>query len=233
MIYKYCALTNIFRVHTYMDVNNSGSFLHSQLQVDIYPLKIYLTEAMYRMMWGYFFPGEEQQPQKRQVRSFHVLWCSQCYVLSSLILIFLFIVQELFKVSTTAGTRRKKSTSGVETNSPNNQSSKESTFSQKPELRRTSSFDRTWEETVAESVANELVSQIQVHSNAQTESQDTAKDSKLLRPVRSTREDKKIEPNEVKQTRPQKLMDFRNIKISQVGINFSECNFICIQTWCL
>ena len=142
-------------------------------------------------------------------------------VLSSLVLIFLFIVQELFKVSTTAGTRRKKSTSNVETNSPNNQSSKESTFTQKPELRRTSSFDRTWEETVAESVANELVSQMQGQSNVQSESQDAAKDSKLLRPVRSTREDKKIvEPNEVKQTRPQKLMDFRNIKISQVGINF-------------
>jgi len=56
-------------------------------------------------------------------------------------------------------------------------------------------------------------------SNTQYEPQDAAKDSKLLRPVRSTREDKKIvEPNEVKQSRPQKMMDFRNIKISQVGI---------------
>nr|CAB3500797.1 unnamed protein product [Digitaria exilis] len=181
----------MLRVNARQGAPTGGNSVIESFLVDIYPLKIYLTEAMYRMMWGYFFPGEEQQPQKRQ---------------------------ELFKVSTTAGTRRKKSTSGVETNSPNNQSSKESTFSQKPELRRTSSFDRTWEETVAESVANELVSQIQVHSNAQTESQDTAKDSKLLRPVRSTREDKKIEPNEVKQTRPQKLMDFRNIKISQVEL---------------
>jgi len=159
-------------------------------------------------------------------------------VLSSLVLIFLFIVQELFKVSTTAGTRRKKSTSNVETNSPNNQSSKESTFTQKPELRRTSSFDRTWEETVAESVANELVSQMQGQSNAQSESQDAVKDSKLLRPVRSTREDKKIvEPNEVKQTRPQKLMDFRNIKISQVGINFlastTSITFYLYKTWYL
>jgi len=159
-------------------------------------------------------------------------------VLSSLVLIFLFIVQELFKVSTTAGTRRKKSTSNVETNSPNNQSSKESTFAQKPELRRTSSFDRTWEETVAESVANELVSQMQGQSNAQSESQDAVKDSKLLRPVRSTREDKKIvEPNEVKQTRPQKLMDFRNIKISQVGINFlastTSITFYLYKTWYL
>lgn len=183
---------------------------------------------MYRMMWGYFFPGDEQQPQKRQVRSFRVLWCSQCYCTLIFDHYLSFPLQELFKVSTTAGTRRKKS---LETNSPNNQSSKETTFTQKPELRRTSSFDRSWEETVAESVANELVSQIQVQSNVQSESQDTAKDAKLLRP-RSTREDKKIvEPNEVKQTRPQKLMDFRNIKISQVGINFSECSFICTNIW--
>ncbi|OEL36899.1 Protein ABERRANT POLLEN TRANSMISSION 1 [Dichanthelium oligosanthes] len=155
----------MLRVNARQGAPTGGNSVIESFLVDIYPLKIYLTEAMYRMMWGYFFPGDEQQPQKRQ---------------------------ELFKVSTTAGTRRKKSTSVVETNSPNNQSSKESTFSQKPELRRTSSFDRTWEETVAESVANELVSQMQ---------------------------DKKIaEPNEVKQTRPQKLMDFRNIKISQVEL---------------
>ncbi|CAL4930998.1 unnamed protein product [Urochloa decumbens] len=155
----------MLRVNARQGAPTGGNSVVESLLVDIYPLKIYLTEAMYRMMWGYFFPGDEQQPQKRQ---------------------------ELFKVSTTAGTRRKKSTSAVETNSPNNQSSKETTFTQKPELRRTSSFDRTWEETVAESVANELVSQMQ---------------------------DKKIvEPNEVKQTRPQKLMDFHNIKISQVEL---------------
>jgi hypothetical protein len=62
-------------------------------------------------------------------------------------------------------------------------------------------------------------------TNTQYEPQDAAKDSKLLRPVRSTREDKKIvEPNELKQSRPQKMMDFRNIKISQVGIYFTECS---------
>lgn len=62
-------------------------------------------------------------------------------------------------------------------------------------------------------------------SNTQYEPQDAAKDSKL-RPVRSTREDKKIvEPNEVKQSRPQKMMDFRNIKISQVGICLLYADF--------
>uniref|UniRef100_A0A0D9VU36 FMP27/BLTP2/Hobbit GFWDK motif-containing RBG unit domain-containing protein n=1 Tax=Leersia perrieri TaxID=77586 RepID=A0A0D9VU36_9ORYZ len=185
----------------YMDKQKSGVTVHLMVifgfmltcMVDIYPLKIYLTEAMYRMMWGYFFPGDEQHPQKRQ---------------------------ELFKVSTTAGTRRvKKTTSITETNSPSKQSLKDSMLPQKPELRRTSSFDRTWEETVAESVANELVSQIQSQSNAPSESQDAPKDAKLVRSARSTREEKKtIEPNEVKQTRPQKMMDFRNINISQVEL---------------
>ncbi|KAG0551097.1 hypothetical protein BDA96_01G394300 [Sorghum bicolor] len=180
----------MLRVNARQGAPTGGNSVIESFLVDIYPLKIHLTEAMYRMMWGYFFPGDEQQPQKRQ---------------------------ELFKVSTTAGTRRKKNTSVTETNSPNNQSSKETTFAQKPELRRTSSFDRTWEETVAESVANELVSQME----GQYEPQDAAKDSKL-RPVRSTREDKKIvEPNEVKQSRPQKMMDFRNIKISQVELQLT------------
>ncbi|TVU47028.1 hypothetical protein EJB05_06604 [Eragrostis curvula] len=183
----------MLRVNARQGAPTSGNSVIESFLVDIYPLKIYLTEAIYRMMWGYFFPGDEQQPQKRQ---------------------------ELFKVSTTAGTRRvKKTTSVTETTSPNNQSSKESALAQKPELRRTSSFDRTWEETVAESVANELVSQIQGQSNAQPESQDAAKDSKSVRPARSTREEKKVvELNEVKQTRPQKMMDFRNIKISQVEL---------------
>ncbi|KAK3151633.1 hypothetical protein QOZ80_3AG0248430 [Eleusine coracana subsp. coracana] len=183
----------MLRVNARQGAPTGGNSVIESFLVDIYPLKIYLTEAMYRMMWGYFFPGDEQQPQKRQ---------------------------ELFKVSTTAGTRRvKKTTSVTETTSPNNQSLKESALAQKPELRRTSSFDRTWEETVAESVANELVSQIQGQSNAQLESQDAAKDSRSVRPVRSTREEKKgVELNEVKQTRPQKMMDFRNIKISQVEL---------------
>ncbi|KAL6649941.1 hypothetical protein ACP70R_014165 [Stipagrostis hirtigluma subsp. patula] len=174
----------MLRVNARQGAPTGGNSVIESLLVDIYPLKIYLTEAMYRMMWGYFFPGDEQQPQKRQ---------------------------ELFKVSTTGGTKRgKKSTSVAETSSPN---------APKPELRRTSSFDRTWEDSVAESVANELVSQIQGQSNAQSESQDAGKDSKLVRPTRSIREEKKIvEPNEVKQTRPQKMMDFHNIKISQVEL---------------
>lgn len=36
------------------------------LQVSIYPLRIYLTETMYRKLWEYLFPGDEQDV-KRQV----------------------------------------------------------------------------------------------------------------------------------------------------------------------
>lgn len=43
---------------------------HSPLEhfeVEIYPLRIYLTETMYRMMWDYFFPAEDRDSQRRQV----------------------------------------------------------------------------------------------------------------------------------------------------------------------
>jgi hypothetical protein len=44
------------------DVN----LLYGTVQVDIYPLRIFLTEAMYTKLWKYFFPDEEQDV-KRQV----------------------------------------------------------------------------------------------------------------------------------------------------------------------
>lgn len=100
-----------------------------------------------------------------------------------------------------------------------------------PELRRTSSFDRTWEENVAESVANELV--LQVHSSSVSssksgplacpEQQDEpirqkARESKLVKPGRSSHEEKKMGkvPDE-KRSRPRKMREFHNIKISQVA----------------
>lgn len=96
------------------------------------------------------------------------------------------------------------------------------------ELRRTSSFDRTWEETVAESVANELVLQsFSSSKNGQfgsTEQQDEAaknksKDSKGVKGGRSSHEEKKVaKSHEEKRSRPRKMMEFHNIKISQVGI---------------
>ncbi|KAK1299783.1 hypothetical protein QJS10_CPB13g00261 [Acorus calamus] len=105
------------------------------------------------------------------------------------------------------------------------------------ELRRTSSCDRTWEETVTESVANELVIQ-QVHSSNVSSSmnetlnpstdqhvpnEDTSrnkqKDSKSIRSGRLSHEEKKvIKLQDEKRSRARKMMEFHNIKISQVEL---------------
>ena len=110
-----------------------------------------------------------------------------------------------------------------------------------PELRRTSSFDRTWEETVAESVATELV--LQAHSSGisssksepfdsieqpDESSRSKSKESKPVKSGRSSHEEKKVgKTNEEKRSRPRKVMEFNNIKISQVG---SWCETIIYYT---
>lgn len=96
-----------------------------------------------------------------------------------------------------------------------------------PELRRTSSFDRTWEENVAESVANELVLQSISSSKsgplgsieqADESSKNKLKESKAIKSGRPSHEEKKVaKSHEEKRTRPRKMMEFHNIKISQVG----------------
>ncbi|KAL8119517.1 protein SABRE isoform X1 [Apium graveolens] len=209
-------------------------------QVDIYPLKIHLTETMYKMMWGYFFPEEEQDSQRRQ---------------------------EVWKVSTTAGSKRVKKALSLHEASgssshplkdfeilksgacvvPSNpdhsqpsipaQASKLLSLKEnndkgsKTGLRRTSSFDRTWEETVAESVANELV--LQAHSSSISPSKSghlgcvdqeeslkfKLKDSKPLKSGRSSHEEKKVgKSQDEKRSRPRKMREFHNIKISQVQL---------------
>ncbi|XP_057442427.1 protein SABRE-like isoform X3 [Lotus japonicus] len=217
-----------------------GSSPFELFQVEIYPLKIHLTETMYRMMWGYFFHDEERDSQRRQ---------------------------EVWKVSTTAGARRvKKGSSAHEPSSSSSHSTKESEASSKsvfstmlfpatsqpsvrvdsaqaskaqnvrsnpgtsstPELMRTSSFDRTWEETVAESVADELVLQsFSSHKNGPfgfTELQDEAfknksKDSKGVKAGHSSLEETKVAKSlEEKKSRPRKIIEFHNIKISQVEL---------------
>ncbi|KAJ4966887.1 hypothetical protein NE237_018736 [Protea cynaroides] len=209
-------------------------------QVEIYPLKIHLTETMYRMMWGYLFPEEEQDSHRRQ---------------------------EVWKVSTTAGAKRvKKGTTSHElpvssshlTREPDapsklgtpaasiitsvaSQSSGSIDSSQvsksdlnanvvwgsTPELRRTSSFDRTWEENVAESVANELVSHAHSSSSGplgsapehSEESRNKSKDSKQIKSGRPSQEEKKVtKSNDEKRAQPRKMMEFHNIKISQVEL---------------
>ncbi|KAK7275853.1 hypothetical protein RIF29_16979 [Crotalaria pallida] len=230
----------MLRVDAKQGAPKDGSSPFELFQVDIYPLKIHLTEAMYRMMWGYFFPEEERDSQRRQ---------------------------EVWKVSTTAGARRVKKGSSVhEASASSSHSKKESeassksTFSTKlfpsssqpsvpvdssraskaqnakgnpstgstPELRRTTSSDRTWEETVAESIADELV--LQSVSSPQNgpfdsiEQQEEAsriksKDSKGIKAGGSSQEEKKVaKSQDEKRSRPQKMMQFHDIKISQVEL---------------
>ncbi|KAL2505954.1 RNA pol II promoter Fmp27 protein domain [Abeliophyllum distichum] len=233
----------MLRVDAKQGAPKDGNSPLELFQVEIYPLKIHLTETMYKMMWEYFFPEEEQDSQRRQ---------------------------EVWKVSTTAGSRRvkkgtifqdasvtgshstkddisKSSTSALAVTSATNQSIIAADSSQAsklqniktnivcgstPELRRTSSFDRTWEENVAESVANELV--LQVHSSSVSssksgplacpEQQDEpirqkSRESKVIKPGRSSHEEKKVGkvPDE-KRSRPRKMREFHNIKISQVEL---------------
>ncbi|KAK4850773.1 hypothetical protein QYF36_009700 [Acer negundo] len=227
----------MLRVDARQGAPKDGNSPLELFQVEIYPLKIHLTETMYRMMWGYFFPEEEQDSQRRQ---------------------------EVWKVSTTLGGKRggKKGLSLHEASGSSYHSTKDSEGSSKhsssagpsttigsqlsdspqasklknskanvahssgPELRRTSSFDRTWEETVAESVADELV--LQLHSSngplESLEQQDEIsktklKDSKAVKPGRASHEDKKVgKAQEEKRSRPRKMREFHNIKISQVEL---------------
>lgn len=87
-----------------------------------------------------------------------------------------------------------------------------------PELKKSSSFDKSWEETVAESVADELVLQSLASNKISpfdsTEQQDEAsksksKDPKGVKAGQSSIEEKKV-------AKPQKIMEFHNIKVSQV-----------------
>ncbi|XVE55625.1 hypothetical protein DITRI_Ditri03aG0173700 [Diplodiscus trichospermus] len=223
----------MLRVDAKQGAPKDGNSTLELFQVEIYPLKIHLAESMYRMMWGYLFPEEEQDSQRRQ---------------------------EVWKVSTTAGARRAKKPDASASTKESEVSSKPSVSSTSitnkpvpadsahasklqdpksnvvsgsgPELRRTSSFDRTWEETVAESVANELV--LQAHSSSISsaksaplvpiEQQDESsknkmKDPKSFKCGRSTLEEKKVGKSiEEKKSRPRKMVEFRNIKISQVEL---------------
>ncbi|XP_010440972.1 PREDICTED: protein KINKY POLLEN isoform X2 [Camelina sativa] len=180
----------MLQVDARQGIPKDGQAPYELFQVEIYPLKIHLTETMYTMMWEYIFPGEEQHSQRRE---------------------------EVWKVSTTSGSKRVRkgsfaeaaallSTSDLSQGSKNQNLKSSSIRGSGRELRRTSSFDRSWEETVAESVATELVL-----SNM--------KDSKTSKAGRSVHEEKKGEKSlEDKKSRPQKIMQFQTIKISQVEL---------------
>ncbi|XP_027148947.1 protein SABRE [Coffea eugenioides] len=234
----------MLRVDAKQGAPKDGNSPLELFQVEIYPLKIHLTETMYRMMWEYLFPEEEQDSQRRQ---------------------------EVWKVSTTAGARRAKkgllsqealtsnshltkdtevcsksntsqpatsATSQSSVNADSSQSSKLQNLKPNivcgstPELRRTSSFDRTWEESVAESVANELV--LQAHSPSVSSfktgsfaydeppdepNKSKTRDSKNVKPGRSSHEEKKVgKAQDDKRSRPRRMREFHNIKISQVEL---------------
>ncbi|KAF7139251.1 hypothetical protein RHSIM_Rhsim07G0212900 [Rhododendron simsii] len=243
-IYVFAFRKVMLRVDAKQGAPKDGNSPIETFQVEIYPLKIHLSETLYHMIWGYFFPEEEQDSQRRQ---------------------------EVWKVSTTAGSKRvkkgssmheastsssqptkefevssKSNTSGLTLTSGTSQSSSHADSSQgsklqnlkanvvcgsTPELRRSSSFDSTWEENVAECVADELV--IQVHSSSAStsrngslaiEQQDEStrnksKETKSVKPSRSSHEEKKVgkTPDE-KRSRPRKMREFHNIKISQVEL---------------
>ncbi|KAL8166129.1 hypothetical protein V2J09_007628 [Rumex salicifolius] len=197
-------------------------------QVDIYPLKIHLTDLMYRTMWDYLFPEEEQDSQRRQANENNILEST----ISSM--------QEVWKVSTTAGLKRvkkgsaheasvsaakepegssKSSTSALAPSADPPHGSKQNTKSNAgstSQLRRTSSFDRTWEENLAESVTNELMSHT---ANEDESAKGKTKDSKAIKPGRASHEEKRVgKANPESKTRPRKMIEFRNVKISQVEL---------------
>lgn len=95
-----------------------------------------------------------------------------------------------------------------------------------PELRRTSSLDKSWEENVAESVANEIVMQIHSSKNGQLNlgvseesSKNKTKDPKSVKYGRASQEEKKLsKAQDEKKSKPKTMMDFHNIRISQVHV---------------
>lgn len=235
----------MLRVNAKQGAPKDGTSPLELFQVEIYPLKIHLTETMYRMMWGYFFPEEDQDSQRRQ---------------------------EVWKVSTTAGSRRvRKSASVNEANPSSSYSTREIETTGRPvmagsqvnasasvhgdssqvsklqslkanivcganpEFRQTASYDKI-DETLAESITNEPV--LPVHSlcissksgplNPVLESQQAitedifrskSKDPKLMKSGRLSNEEKKVgKPHDDKRARSRRTMEFHNIKISQVEL---------------
>nr|XP_043614487.1 protein SABRE-like [Erigeron canadensis] len=195
----------MIRVDAKLGAPKDGTSPIELFQADVHPLKIHLTETMYRMIWGYFFPEEEQDSHRRQ---------------------------EVWKVSTTTGLRRGKK--GNEATKELEVSSKSITADPlakkvKPthELKRSSSFDKTWEESIAESVANELLEEMR--SLEQEELSKPKKDSKATKASKTVKasknshsgqeEKKSGKPTDDKKGKPLILREFHNIKISQVELS--------------
>ncbi|KAI5435477.1 hypothetical protein KIW84_022054 [Lathyrus oleraceus] len=209
-----------------------GSSPFELFQVEIYPLKIHLQETMYRMMWGYFFPEEDRVSQRRQE-----VWKVSTTAGARRVR----KGSSVSEASTSSNQSTKESEASSKssissflfptTNQPSAQAgSAQASKAQNakvvpgtgstPELKKSSSFDKSWEETVAESVADELVLQSLASNKISpfdsTEQQDEAsksksKDPKGVKAGQSSIEEKKV-------AKPQKIMEFHNIKVSQVEL---------------
>ncbi|CAM0875467.1 unnamed protein product [Alopecurus aequalis] len=237
----------MLRVDAKQGAPKDGNSPLELFQVEIYPLKIYLPETMYRMMWDYFFP-EEDDSQRRQ---------------------------DIWRVSTSTGSRRtRRLSSGADAvastsysirehelagrsgttvstsinvsswqglHGDNSQVSKLQSLKanmvcgSQPELRRTSSFEKSWEESAAENSTNNDVVSLLNSSNISSKGDNYSmsenpvaatemfrsktKDSKSIKSGRLSHEEKKIgKSHDEKRTRARRLMEFHNIKISQVEL---------------
>ncbi|KAM0897907.1 hypothetical protein ACQ4PT_022264 [Festuca glaucescens] len=239
----------MLRVDAKQGAPKDGNSPLELFQVEIYPLKIYLPETMYRMMWDYFFP-EEDDSQRRQ---------------------------DIWRVSTSTGSKRtRRMSSGADSvastsysvrehelpgrsgttvstsinvsswqglHGENSQVSKLQSLKANmvcgshPELRWTSSFERTWEESAVENITNnDVVSLSLLNSSTISSKGDNCsmaenpvaatemfrsktKESKSIKSARLSHEEKKIgKSHEEKRTRARRLMEFHNIKISQVEL---------------
>jgi hypothetical protein len=115
-----------------------------------------------------------------------------------------------------------------------------------PELRRTSSFERTWEESAVENITNNDVVSLSLLNSSNISSKgdnysmaenpvaatemfrSKTKESKSIKSARLSHEEKKIgKSHEEKRTRARRLMEFHNIKISQV-IFLYHCFWRCL-----
>jgi hypothetical protein len=114
-----------------------------------------------------------------------------------------------------------------------------------PELRRTSSFERTWEESAVENITSNDVVSLLNSSNISSKGDNYSmaenpvaasemfrsktKESKSIKSARLSHEEKKIgKSHEEKRTRARRLMEFHNIKISQVNIFLYHCFWRCL-----
>ncbi|EFJ28828.1 hypothetical protein SELMODRAFT_146641 [Selaginella moellendorffii] len=223
----------MLRVDAKQGPPREGLSLLEMFQVEIYPLRIHLTEVMYTMMWEYFFPGDEQDPQKRQE-----VWNSGTKRSKKGVAVFESTKEPSVSKTSAPGTpptlhggqalqrstaqaRRLSSANGLHSQcsfcSPLNQSKN------LLEHQRSASLDKFWGEKDTEGFTSELV----LFSNSNAAASDDAlaatsavvevditksKDARKARTGKAPQEDKK-------EAKSRKIfLEIHNIKISQVEL---------------